>query len=97
MSNYAGCFLASQMWTLGRYLPMMIGCEIAREDDYWSCYCILVNITQYLFAPRLSENDLAILQMLIRSHHEKFVALYPRSSVIPKLHYLLHMPRLIYE
>lgn len=90
-----GCSLASQMWTLGRYLPMMIGCEMSLDDEHWRCYCILLNIIQYVFAPRLEENDLAILQMVIQSHHENFIALYPDNSVIPKLHYMLHMPRLI--
>lgn len=70
-----GRFLASQMWTLGRYLPMMIGSKISTDDEHWRCYCNLVNITQYLFAPRLEENDLAILQMLIQSHHETCIRL----------------------
>ena len=85
------------MWTLGRYLPMMIGSKIPNEEEHWKCYCILVNITRHLFAPQLDENDLAMLQMYIEDHHRKFIVLYPNNSVIPKLHYLLHMPRLIYE
>lgn len=94
---YTDITLASQMWTLGRYLPMMIGSEVPDDEKRWKCYCILVNITQHLFAPRLHENDLAILKMLIEDHHERFIDCYPSNSVIPKLHYLLHMPRLIYE
>ena len=90
-------YVASQMWTLGRYLPMLIGRHISIDDEHWKCYCTLVSIAQIVFAPKLHENDLAILEMLIENHHEKFVVLYPHNSVIPKIHGLIHMPRLIYE
>jgi len=77
---------------------MMIASKVSSEDDNWRYYCMLISITQYLFAPKFKKiNDLAILQMLIQSHHDKFISIYPHNSVIPKLHYLLHMPRLIYE
>lgn len=85
------------MWVLGRYLPILIGDDIPEDDDFWKCYCILVSIVHHLFAPRLHKNDLAILKMMIQTHHEKFIVLYPHNSVTPKIHYLLHMPRLIYE
>lgn len=97
LCSYCVIFLASQMWALGRYLPMLIGQEIPTDDEHWICYCTMLSITQYLFAPKLTENDLAILQMLIEKHHSMFATLYPHSSIIPKLHYLLHMPRLIFE
>lgn len=88
--------LASQMWLFARTLPSLVGSFIPPDDENWENFCKFISITQLLFAPRLRLNDLATLQELIMSHHQQFVGLYPNHSVIPKLHYLIHMPRLIY-
>lgn len=88
---------ATQMWLLARHLPLMIGAEIPIDDEHWMSFTLLLQIMQYLFAPKLSEDDLAILQEMIMDHHQRFLSLYPTHSVIPKLHYLIHMPRLINE
>ena len=88
---------ATQMWLLGRYLPLMIGAEIPSDDEHWKSFTLLLQIMQYLFAPKLSEDDLAILEEMIMDHHHRFISLYPAHSVIPKLHYLTHMPRLIHK
>lgn len=85
------------MWVLGHYFPLLIGDQIPPDDELWNCYCTLLNIVQYVFAPKIHEDDLSFLEMEIITHHQKFITLYPHNSVIPKLHYLLHMPRLIYE
>ncbi len=50
-----------------------------------------------LLAPRITKDEVAYLQLLIEQHHEAFVRLYPDASVIPKIHYMLHMARLILE
>ena len=57
---------ATQMWLLGRYLPLMIGAEIPSDDEHWKSFTLLLQIMQYLFAPKLSEDDLAILEEMIR-------------------------------
>ena len=88
---------ASQMWLLGRSLPALIGSFIPSDDEYWECFRQFLSISRLLFAPKMREDHLATLQEDIMSHHQKFVSLYPHNSVTPKLHYLVHMPRLIYE
>ena len=88
---------ASQMWMLGRFLPLMIGADIPADDECWMSFSLLLRIMQYLFAPKLDEDDLAIVQEMIMDHHHHFASLYPTHLIIPKLHYLIHMPRLIYE
>jgi hypothetical protein len=69
----------------------MIGSFVPPDDQYWENFCTFLTITQYLFAPRLTEDDLAVLQESIMNHHQEFVALYPSNSIIPKLHYLIGM------
>ena len=48
-----------------------------------------------LFAPEILEDTVGCLQEMIVEHHSQFVKLYPEFGVIPKMHYTLHMPRLI--
>ena len=48
-------------------------------------------------APEITHDEVAYLQVLIRDHHTAFMKLYPAASIIPKMHYIVHMPRLIME
>ena len=48
-----------------------------------------------IFAPTVNANQVAYLQVLIQNHHEKFKELYPDCSITPKMHYMIHMPRII--
>ena len=48
-----------------------------------------------LFAPEILEDTVGCLQEMIFEHHSQFVKLYPEFGVIPKMHYMVHMPRLI--
>ena len=54
----------------------------------------LLSILDLLLAQELTEDDSSHLSVLIRDHHQEFVTLYPHASVTPKMHYLIHMPRL---
>jgi len=90
-------FSATQCWFLGHHLPLMIGSMVPEDDEHWICFTLLLHIMLYLFAPKLTEDDLGILQVLIMDHHHSFVSLYPDHSIIPKQHYLMHTPRLIYK
>ena len=49
-------------------------------------------------APVITHDEVAYLQVLIQEdHHTTFRDLYPDAIVIPKMHYIVHMPRLIME
>ena len=48
-----------------------------------------------LFAAEISVDTMGSLEVMIVEHHTQFVKLYPECSVIPKMHYMIHMPRLI--
>ena len=83
------------MWSLARCLPMLIGSYIPTGDENWTNYLILLDITDYLVAPCLTTDEVAFLKVMIEEHHHMFAQLYPDSSIIPKMHYLVHTPRLI--
>ena len=85
------------MWLLGRILPLIIGDLVPEDDDKWLNYNVLMEIVDRLFAPQISEDSVAYLAVLISDHHNAFVKIYPNESVIPKMHSMVHMPRLILE
>ena len=89
--------LASRLWFLGHYLLLMIGSMVPEDDEHWICYTLLLRIMFYLFANTLTVDDLGVLQYLIMDHHHSFVSLYPDHSTIPKQHYLIHTPTLLYK
>lgn len=88
-------FVASQMWLLGRILPLLIGQYVPEEDERWMLYLQLMDIVDILFAPATSEDYAIYLSSLISDHHNEFCRLYPESNVIPKMHFMVHMPRLM--
>ena len=75
------------MWLLGKMLPLMVGHKVPEDDDHWANYLDLLDIVDYLLAPALCEDDVAIQGGLISEHHLQFKELYPGAS----------MPRLILE
>ena len=83
------------MWLLGRILPYMIGEHIPPTDEHWQNYLQLLQIVDLLFAPSISEDEVGYLSVLITEHHQKFISLYSNSMLLPKHHYMIHMPRLI--
>ena len=72
-------FVASQMWLLGRILPLIVGEYVPENDEHWST----------------SDDYAAYVTTLISDHHHDCCRLYPHSSIIPKMHFMVHMPRMI--
>ena len=87
--------LAAQMWLLGRVIPYLVGEDVPEGDDKWKNYVQLLEIVDLLMAPAISEDEVAELGVLICQHHTFFAQLYGNSSVLPKHHFMIHMPRLI--
>lgn len=85
------------MWLLGRTLPLMIGDYIPEDDDYWMNYLRMMEITDRVFSPRCTESDANYVQALTSDHHSEFFHLYPNHTVIPKMHYMIHIPRLMIQ
>ena len=81
-------------WCLARLLPIMIGEKVPEGDEHWQNYVDLLTIMDYVFAPVVSPNTVAILHDMIQIHREQFHRLYPGLSII-KLHYMIHIPEWI--
>ena len=83
------------MGLFGRLLPYLIARYIPVEDKHWENYLLLLQIVDLILAPEILQDEVAYLQRLIAEHHSNFVKLYSSATVTPKMHYLIHVPRLI--
>ena len=85
---------ASQMKTLLKILPMILSELVDLENPYFRHFVQFAEIVQIVYAPLLSVNTVDHLKFLISRHLMEFRNLYDKD-LIPKMHYLLHIPRQI--
>ena len=88
---------AMQMWTLARFLPLVIGHIIPEDNENWENFLCLLDIMDILFAHNVIADACGYLEVLISDHHSTFLELYPHVSITMKMHSIIHMPRLIQE
>ena len=86
-----------QMWTLGRFLPLLIGHLVEDDDDHWLNFLCLLDIIDILFARPVTADACALAEVLISDHHSSFIQLYPHLSITLKMHSMIHMPRLMQQ
>jgi len=85
-------YLAAEMWCLAWLLPLMVGDSIPEEDSQWKLFLDLLSIMDDVFAPNTTEDIAAYVQQLIGDYLARFKELYPHCSIIPKQHYMIHIP-----
>ena len=83
------------MWTLARLLPVMIGHLISDDDPHWKHYLELLEIVNLIFSPIVRPETPGYLEVLIEDNFHTFTLLYPEQGVIPKMHFLVHIPRFL--
>lgn len=86
---------ASQMLTLMRNLPFLIGKSVPEGDECWECYLILRKILDIILCPTLPLSVCATLKLLIIQHHTMYISIYGSENFIPKMHFLVHYPKQI--
>ncbi len=85
------------MWCLATLLPFMIGEFVNSHDDHWDCFSLMLTICSYAFAPITTANAAMFLKERINEHHQLFKDIYPDCPVIPKMHYIIHLPEWMVE
>ena len=86
---------AAQMWNFATYLPLLIGDKIPEDDPMWECHLLLLEITKYCTAQVTSKASAAYVAALIDQPHRTFKQCYPSRPLTPKMHYMVHFPRLL--
>lgn len=87
---------AIEKWTLFRTLPFIIGDKIPKDNKTWQLFLCLREIGEIILAPTISASWISYLDFLISSFLVDFRRLFP-NKITPKVHFLLHYPRLIEE
>lgn len=85
------------MWTLARFLPLVIGHLILEDDKHWENFLCLLDIMDILFSHSVADDAIGYLEALISDHHSTLLELYPDTQITMKMHSIVHMPRLIKE
>lgn len=80
------------MWNLAVYLPLMIGEQVPDGDSEWECYLLLLDILQICASRVLSFDLVDHLKVLIEMYLVAFRECYPHINIIPKQHYMVHLP-----
>ena len=84
-------FIASQMWLLGRMLPLMVGQHIPESDLHWKSYLDLLRILTLATAFEVTQDTISLMSLLVENYLSGYNMLYP-NGITPKLHYLVHLP-----
>ena len=78
-----------------RLLPFMIGKMIEEDDDHWQRFLLLWDIGSLVNSFEVTQRDTVHLAWLVKMYLSSFKQLYPDVSIIPKMHYLVHLPQQI--
>jgi hypothetical protein len=87
-------YKSSQMWNFATCLPYFIAAKIPHLLPQWQSFVKLVQIMQFLMCPFMTSTGITYLKYLISEHHRQFCLLYP-NNIVPKLHFLIHLPQQI--
>ena len=83
---------SGSMLTMCAVLPFVIGSKVPLNDCKWMNVLSLLQITHMCLSPVVTDTSTNDLRRLIQQHNNQFKIDYPKASIIPKLHYLCHMP-----
>jgi len=86
---------AVQMWTLARLLPFMIGHLIDVDDPVWKLFLLLRKNMDIVFAPKMTNGLLLLLDEYIVDHHTQYRMVFSNKRLKPKHHFLVHYARYI--
>lgn len=85
-----------------KILEMLVALSITIDECVYLQVHIIITGAMCLFTGTCTYNYymcnspyILLNKVLIDEHHNAFIHLYPNSSVIPKLHYMIHMARIM--
>ena len=87
---------AVEKWCLFRFLPILVGHFIPEGDQNWELYLTCQEIVDIILAPTVKKSSLLHPALTINGFLQDLKELYP-GSITPKVHFLVHYPRLIEE
>ena len=83
---------SSAVLTLCKVLPYIVGMKVPDDCERWLNFLRLLQITFLATCPFATVDTAGQLSQLITTHHMLFREQYPKATVTPKMHYLVHLP-----
>jgi hypothetical protein len=88
---------ANECLSLFRHLTYILSDLVEDEDtdDHWKLLIQLQEVTDIVFAPKLTESLLNYFSEVYTNHLKLFQKLYPDLPIKPKQHFLIHLPSVV--
>ena len=83
------------MYTLFRFLTLMLSDLVPEGDSVWAFMLDYFNLVEMLLSPAFEGEDISILGVLFHSHLSLFAQSITDSSMIFKQHDMVLYPRVI--
>lgn len=83
---------AANMWLLAQVLPLILSKLVSTESQHWDCFSSLLEIMGIAFSAQVSLETVVYLKTAIKRHLLLFKSVYPDAPIIPKQHFLVHLP-----
>ena len=78
-----------------RLLPFFIATFVDMDSQEYTFLTELIHIVKVIYSSVISTATIQDLKVLIENHLRKFKGLFLDKTIIPKQHYLIHIPELI--
>ena len=88
-------YKAAQARIFLRLLPFFIAPFVDTNNEYYTFLMELIQIVQIIMSPVITIDTIQHLKQLIAEHLTKFTMLFPDKNILPKQHYLIHIPNMI--
>ncbi|XP_064464590.1 uncharacterized protein LOC135375886 [Ornithodoros turicata] len=85
---------ASEVGCLFHMFSLLVGDLIPESSKAYEVYLLLRTIVDIVEAPRVTVDVLPFLQVHISDFYSLFRQVFPDVRVTPKMHYMIHYPRL---
>ena len=83
---------AANMWLLAQVLPLILSKLVSTESQHWQCFSSLLELMCIAFSAHVSLETVVYLKTAIKNHLLLFKNVYPDAPIIPKQHFLVHLP-----
>ena len=80
------------MWLLAQVLPIILRKFVTTDSHHWKCFSSLLEIMGIVFSTRISLETILYLRSATKNHLLLFKTAFPNAPIIPKQHFLMHIP-----
>lgn len=93
-TSHQSVFGTSAINCFFRFFSLFVGDIVAKRNDAYNVYLLLSALVDIVLAPHVCSSAAAQLQVL-DDFYTAFRETFPNVNVIPKMHYMIHYPRLL--